>query len=211
MTFKKNKYEIIKKAISPDLAEFCYAYFLNKRSVAKFLFEQRYINPFEIMFGTWTDAQVPNTYSHYSDIVMETLLRALVPRMEKHTGLKLHPTYSYARLYKNGDILHRHIDRFSCEISTTLHLGGDPWSFFIEPSGTVNKAGIKLNLKPGDMIVYKGCELEHWREPFTGQNCGQVFLHYNDASSKEAENNKYDGRPMLGVPNSFSKNKSEGE
>jgi hypothetical protein len=211
MTFKKNKYEIIKKAISPDLAEFCYAYFLNKRSVAKFLFEQRYINPFEIMFGTWTDAQVPNTYSHYSDIVMETLLRALVPRMEKHTGLKLHPTYSYARLYKNGDILHRHIDRFSCEISTTLHLGGDPWPFFIEPSGTVNKAGIKLNLKPGDMIVYKGCELEHWREPFTGQNCGQVFLHYNDASSKEAENNKYDGRPMLGVPNSFSKNKSEGE
>jgi hypothetical protein len=39
--------------------------------------------------------------------------------MEKHTKLKLIPTYSYARIYKKGDVLHRHKDRFSCEISTT--------------------------------------------------------------------------------------------
>ena len=46
-----------------------------------------------------------------------------LPIMEKKTGLKLHPTYSYARIYKAGDImLKRHKDRFSCEISTTLNL-----------------------------------------------------------------------------------------
>ena len=42
--------------------------------------------------------------------------------MEKIQNLKLNPTYSYARIYKTGDILHRHKDRFSCEISTTLNL-----------------------------------------------------------------------------------------
>jgi len=205
MTFKKNKYLVVRKAISPDLAAFCYTYFLNKRDVAQFLFEQKYINPFEKLFGIWTDTQVPNTYSHYADIVMETLLRALVPSVEKYTGLKLYPTYSYARIYKNGDILHRHTDRFSCEVSTTLHLGGDPWPISLQPPGSPTKAGIKINLKPGDMLVYRGCDVEHWRDPFTGQHCGQVFLHYNDASTKDAEKNKYDGRPMLGIPSSFGK------
>ena len=57
------------------------------------------------MFGTWTDQQVPNTYSHYSDMVMETLIMKVLPRMQKETGLQLIPTYSYARLYKKGDIL----------------------------------------------------------------------------------------------------------
>ena len=29
---------------------------------------------------------------------------------------------------KKGDVLHRHKDRYSCEISTTVNLGGDsPW------------------------------------------------------------------------------------
>jgi len=203
MSFKKNKFKVIEKAISPDLADFCYTYFLNKRRVAQYLFVNKLINPYETMLGVWNDDQVPNTYSHYADIVMETLLDALVPRMQKETSLKLVPTYSYARIYKNGDILKRHKDRFSCEISTTLNLGGDPWPIFLEPSGKTDMAGIKVDLKPGDMLIYKGCDLEHWREPFTGQNCGQVFLHYN-RKTKEAELNKYDRRPMLGLPD-FSK------
>ena len=207
MSFKKNKYSVIKKAISPDLAAFCYVYFLNKRTVAKFLFEEKYLHPFEEMFGVWNDDQVPNTYSHYADMVMETLLVSLVPRMEKETGLKVSPTYSYARIYKNGDILHRHSDRFSCEVSTTLNLGGDPWPIYLEPSGKKDMAGIKINLDPGDMLIYRGCELEHWREAFEGQHCGQVFLHYNDQKSKDADKNKYDGRPMIGLPAYFAKRK----
>jgi hypothetical protein len=205
MLFKKNKFKVIEKTISPDLADFCYTYFLNKRRVAQYLFENKLINPYETMFGVWNDDQVPNTYSHYADIVMETLLDALVPRMQKETSLKLVPTYSYARIYKNGDILKRHKDRFSCEISTTLNLGGDPWPIFLEPSGKTDMAGIKVDLKPGDMLIYKGCDLEHWREPFTGQNCGQVFLHYN-RKTKEAKLNEYDRREILGLPGFAKKN-----
>ena len=154
--------------------------------------------------GTWSDTQVPNTYSHYADIAMETLLQWVQPIMEKHTKLKLVPTYSYARIYKKGDVLKRHKDRFSCEISTTLNLGGDPWPIYLEPSGKEGKNGIKINLKPGDMLIYSGCELEHWREAFDGTDCAQVFLHYNTAS-KKVEQNKFDGRPFLGLPNQFKK------
>jgi len=200
MSFKKNKYTVLKKIISRELADFCYAYFLNKRNVARFLFDQKYISPFTEYWGIWTDEQVPNTYSHYGDLVMETLLQKVKPIMEKNTGLKLSETYSYARIYKNGDVLARHKDRYSCEISTTLNLGGDPWPIYLDPTGKEKQAGIKVDLDPGDMLIYSGCDLEHWREEFTGKDCGQVFLHYNKAGSKMAKENKFDKRPFIGLP-----------
>ena len=200
MSFKKNKYTVLKNAISPEISEFVYKYFLNKRNVARFLLDQKYISPFTEYFGVWNDSQVPNTYSHYSDIAMETLLIEVKPVMEKHTGIKLSPTYSYARIYKEGDVLARHSDRYSCEISTTLNLGGDPWPIYLDPTGRKGQAGIKIDLKPGDMLIYSGCDLEHWREEFKGKDCGQVFLHYNKANSKTAKENYLDKRPLLGTP-----------
>jgi hypothetical protein len=202
--FKKDRFTVIEKAIDPKIANFVYNYFLMKRQVARTMFDNRYISPFTTEFGVWNDEQVPNTYSHYSDIAMETLLLAVQPIMEKQTGLKLIPTYSYARIYKKGDILHRHKDRFSCEISTTLNLGGDAWPIYIEKDpkkgGVVdgkgyisdNTKGIKVILKPGDMLVYRGNLLEHWRDEFKGTDCGQVFLHYNNASTKGAKENIFD-------------------
>jgi len=203
LSFKKNKYTVLKKAISKELADFVYKYFLNKRNVARFLFDQKYISPFNQEYGVWNDEQVPNTYSHYSDIAMETLLQEIKPIMEKHIGIKLSPTYSYARIYKKGDILNRHKDRYSCEISTTLNLGGDSWPIYLDPTGKQGQAGIEINLEAGDMLIYSGCDLEHWREEFKGKNCGQVFLHYNKDGSKKAKENYLDKRPLLGVPSWF--------
>ena len=194
-----NKYQVIKKAVSYDLANFCFNYFLLKRDAAKFMYDNNIIHDNGI-FGTWTDTQIPNTYTHYADPVMETLLVKMLPVMKEQTGLDLIPTYSYARAYKKGDELERHKDRPSCEISTTINLGGDPWSIFIEPSGEIGREGTKVLLEVGDMLVYSGCELEHWREPFDGNICGQVFLHYNHVNGPFAEKNKFDGRPMLGLP-----------
>ena len=193
-------YRIVKQAISKELAQFVYEYFLMKRSVARKFFDERYISPYNFDWGVWNDDQIPETYSHYSDIAMETLLQKLRPSVEKETGLELNETYSYARIYKKGDVLERHKDRYSCELSATLNLGGDSWPIYLEPSGELGKEGIKVDLEPGDMLIYKGCEVEHWREAFEGENCGQVFLHYNNASNEKAEENKYDGRPFLGLP-----------
>ena len=186
-----NKYQVIKSAVSYELANFIFNYFLLKRDAVDFMYKNN-ITYDNGMLGTWTDDQIPNTYSHYADPVMETLLMKVLPVMKKETGLELVPTYSYARAYKKGDTLHKHKDRPSCEISTTLNLGGDLWAIFIE--------GNKVILEVGDMLVYSGCELEHWREPFEGDICGQVFLHYNHLNGKFADKNKFDGRPMLGLP-----------
>ena len=212
MIFQYQKYQVVKNAISYELANFIFNYFLLKRDAVKFLYQNN-ITYDTGLLGTWTDRQIPNTYSCYADPVMETLMIKVLPKMQQETGLNLVPTYSYARLYKKGDILKRHKDRPSCEISCTLNLGGDPWSIFIDGTGAdtvidehknIHKPnapkGTKVLLEVGDMLVYSGCELEHWREPFEGNVCGQVFLHYNHVNGPFAEKNKFDGRPLLGVP-----------
>tara|TARA_R100001530_G_scaffold124059_2_gene92163 strand:- start:449 stop:1117 length:669 start_codon:yes stop_codon:yes gene_type:complete len=220
MSFKKNKYEIVRNAISKEEANLIYNYFLNKKRSYDFLMEKRYFSPFEYIYGTYNDPQVPNTYSHYSDLLMDTLLQHVQPMMEKKLNFKLSPTYSYARKYKKNDILKRHKDRFSCEISTTMNLGGDAWPIYLEPNPKLgelindlyvsqNTKGIKINLNPGDMLIYSGCELEHWREPFTGQDCAQVFLHYNKKGSKKAQENEFDTRPFLGLPAYYKKKESD--
>jgi|TARA_R100000479_G_scaffold151815_1_gene87628 hypothetical protein len=200
MSLKKNKYLVIKKAISKELAIFVYNYFLMKRQVCQTLMKEKYISPFAHEWGSWNDPQAPGSYSHYADIAMETLLIKCQPIMEKHTKLKLLPTYSYARIYKKGDVLHRHKDRFSCEVSATMNLGGDKWPICLEPSGEVGMKGIEIKLNPGDMLIYRGQDLEHWREKFNGDNCAQVFLHYNEIVDNSSYNNIYDKREHPGLP-----------
>ena len=137
----------------------------------------------------------------------------VLPVMQQHTDMNLIPCYTYTRVYKKGDILKRHSDRPSCEISTTLHLGGSPWTIFLDPTGQKTvideykqiikpnaPKGISIDLEVGDMLVYSGCELEHWREPFEGDNCAQVFLHYNNIDGPFGTQNKFDKRPLLGIP-----------
>jgi len=212
MSFQQTKYQVIKNAISYELANFIFNYFLLKRDAVNFMYKNNLMAENSIL-GTWKDQQVPNVYSHYADFCMETLLMKVIPIMTKETGLNLIPTYSYARVYEKGSILKRHKDRPSCEISTTLNLGGDPWPIFIDPTGSDNvideyknihkpnaPAGVRVDLTPGDMLVYSGCDLEHWREPFEGSICAQVFLHYNHVDGRFANENLFDKRPMLGIP-----------
>ena len=178
MSFKKDKYIVIKKAVSKELALFLYNYVVVKKQCFTTMRNRQYISPMETAFGRWGDKQVPNTFVAYADIPMETLM------------LKLQ-------------------DRFSCEISTTLYLGGDPWPIYIEPSGKHGMKGKKINLKVGDMLVYKGEDLEHWREPFEGkEDCVQIFFHYNNAKRKGARDNMFDKRPHVGLPFWFKNKKN---
>ena len=181
MDFKKDKYLIIKNIISKDLAQFLYNYLIIKRQVYHTMTEFRYLSPFDESYGNMNDPQLSNTWSCYGDTAMDTVLLRCQEKIEKETKLKLIPTYSYTRLYKKGDVLERHKDRFSCEVSTTLYLGGSKWPIYVD---TNPKTGIfigkkdedgrstyipgktkgkKVDLDQGDLLVYYGCDLEHWR------------------------------------------------
>lgn len=142
--------------------------------------------------------QVPTAHSKYADPAMESMLLHVHSLIEKVTGLTLFPTYAYHRVYRNGDELKPHTDRPSCEISATLSFNYSyddskyTWPIFID--------GSPIPMKPGDLAVYRGIELEHWRNPFSIEEDAwhvQAFLHYVDANGPHKEW-KYDKRSSIG-------------
>lgn len=122
------------------------------------------------------DPQIPTSFSDYNYISFLELLCEKTPEVSEILEETVLPTYTYARVYKNGSVLEKHSDRDSCEISLTLHLGGDkPWLIWIKtPEG--EDRSVELN--PGDAMMYRGTIAEHWRDEYVGNEYTQVFLHY---------------------------------
>ena len=188
--FEKNKYLSVEKLVPVDLCRVITKYALLK--------EETDFSP-----DIGPRAQVENAHSVYGDTLMETMIHFLQPHMEKHTGLTLCPTYTYYRVYRPGMQLKIHRDRPSCEISTTICFGFNytstninyRWGMYVEP-------GIRIDQNPGDAIIYRGCEVDHWRDTFeAGPNSYQVqaFFHYIDVNGPFYPEYAYDKRPKLGV------------
>ena len=209
--FIENKYVVIKDFLNKDAASIFYNYCKLKTQsidIKKFYCKESYDSLWD---GRFDDKQSYGDFSYYGDPVMESILQLGLNSMQNFTGLNLVCNYSYWRLYQKDSILKRHLDRKSCEISTTLCLGYDisdvdqnvypdfDWPMFIKDK---NNNEIPIHLKPGDMLIYRGCEVEHWREPFIGINHAQVFLHYNDVNGENPIVN--DNRRCLGVPKNIT-------
>lgn len=131
------------------------------------------------------DNQAPNSSSMYNWMPSLELLCELTKTITEQSGTTVVPTYSYIRVYRTGDDLKKHSDRPSCEISVTVNLGGDcDWPIHIErPDHSI----ASLTLKPGDAMLYLGCQAQHWRDPIPGSRCVQVFLHYVESQGPNHE------------------------
>jgi hypothetical protein len=186
-------YKIIKNIINKQVCNIAVDYCELTKTKAKYLFNNNLIPMDSRIYGTFGDFQITkkNVFCYYGSEFFDCLLNFLKNDIEKELNLKLKSMYSYFRIYTKGSVLKPHIDRDSCEFSTTLNLGGDPWPIYF----LIDKKEVEILLNPGDMLVYRGCELKHWRNKFKGNKCYQVFLHYNDVKSKYAI---YDGRFSLG-------------
>jgi hypothetical protein len=141
------------------------------------------------------DTQVQKAFSGGSPAVTETLLDLMTPILSHRLDCELYPTYSYLRIYLKGAALAKHMDRYSCEISATLPIeyeGPGIWPLCLEVDGNVKK----IELEPGDALIYKGIQIPHWREPFEGERQVQVFLHYVKKHGQYSEF-KFDKRPHL--------------
>jgi hypothetical protein len=182
-TFKEKGYCIIKDAISHELRDFITQYALFD--------EMQDFNP--------DTQQVVGAHSKYADPAMESMLLSLHKVMEENTGLTLFPTYSFYRVYRPGDVLTPHTDRPSCEISATMCFNYSyddtkfNWPIFVDNG--------KLILKPGDMAIYRGCDLKHWRDEFKHLDDAvwhvQGFFHFVDADGPYTDY-KYDKRNSVG-------------
>lgn len=205
-SFKESKFSVVKNIITPDMAKFLYEYVKLKATTVSFKKEVEPEYWDRDWDGHFTCEQCPNTFSHYGDPVMDTLGIKLLSEVSRYTGEDVCYTYSYYRFYQKGDVLKKHTDRKSCDISATVYLGSDTsnldypysWPFFVKHE----KEDLEIHLNPGDIVLYRGCDLPHWRNECECLNHGQVFLHYN----KNGEDaSVHDGRVLLGVPKRFQR------
>lgn len=145
---------------------------------------------------TEKDEQCPLSDSVYGDPLFDNLLQEFAEPIGQHIGKKLLPTYTYARIYRTGEVLKPHKDRPACQYSATLTLGYDAkmvWPIYFDEQ----RESI-VHLEVGELAVYSGCEVLHWRPAFKGKWQVQVFLHYVDADGPYASEYK-DGRSELGT------------
>ena len=146
------------------------------------------------------DPQCPLSDSVYGDPVFDKLLEELTETLSKQLGVSLDPAYTYARIYRPGEVLERHSDRPSCEISGTMTLGFEPntsvWPIYFAKDEE-DLVGLPLFINTGDLVMYRGNELPHWRPPFKGVWQVQVFFHYVDKNGPYKDH-KFDGRKQLG-------------
>ena len=160
------KYKVIKNFLSQEEIKIYGAY-------AKILHEEN-VNNFDEFQNNNGDT------AFYKDPLFNFLQRDKHKIIEEAIGIKLLYTYNFWRCYTYNAILKKHTDRPSCEFSATVFIDSDgtDWPIFID--------GKEILLNKGDILIYKGCEVEHWREPFTGDFQIQLFLHFVDADGKYA-------------------------
>ena len=224
--FEENGYVILKGFLDKSVANFLYHYTLLEEKRLDYINDKyatelykpcnRYPTKdkfIENIYGTKNETQALGDLSRYGDLVFDTILDMSTKHICNYTNLVLYPTYSYHRLYTQGTELKRHKDRPSCDISTTLCLGYDSsnlneeynWPIFMGPNnGKRNEQGVAVYLEPGDMVVYRGCFLEHWREPLLALNHSQVFLHFTTDKSLEK-----DGREVYGIDGTFREEQTQ--
>ena len=179
--FERERYVVLRSIVAPPLLGFLWRYVLEREAAGVMA----------------SDPEWPDTPVAYGDDVMEHMLERLRPEAEAACGRQLFPTYSYLRIYKTGNALRPHHDRPACEISLSVNLGQEPsavWPLWLGGSTGPRAA----ELQPGDAVLYRGIELEHWREPYAGVRAAQLFLHYVDRDGPHAEW-KYDKRDALSM------------
>lgn len=144
------------------------------------------------------EKQVNGSLARYSHPQYKKIHSDIRINLEKILGEKLYNTYYYDRFYFPGQELKRHTDRDACEISVTVHIGSNSkkqWPIWMKsPEGEERY----INMEPGDGVIYKGCDIEHWREPFNPYRYPlekffkkdyyyhQVFFHYVKANGSRA-------------------------
>jgi len=172
---------LIKDFISKDLISYL-------SSVSKI-----YLRSNKIEFDKISNDDGVNTCAHH-DAWTDALLLHVLPKLRTLTKKQLEPTYAYLRIYTKYSKLSEHVDRDACEYSITFNI--DSCKTLDWP---IKMNGEDYYLKPGEAILYKGCDWKHSRDEFLGDWFAQCFLHFIDMNGPK-RTEIYDRRKMLGEP-----------
>ena len=191
--FRKSRYLFVKGLLPPEILRYLKIYY--GILLTNDLFTQ--------------DEQCPSSLSLGGDPGLDAVLEWLRPELGRLVGFELAPTYSYTRRYAKGELLRRHKDRQSCEVSVTLAIEvpkrAAPSVIYLKPP---NSRATKIAMREGDGCIYAGGEIEHWRDRFKRDGYIQLFLHFISKSGPYYPEHLFDGRHFLGTGRAASQKKA---
>ena len=134
-------------------------------------------------FGPLNDGQVERRMGIHNESVTAALHLRLTKLVGIITGEDLKPSYAYLGCYLDGAELKPHTDRPQCQFNLSIVFDmsdeqgqmPEPWPIFLKK----NNKTTAVNLAIGSGLLYRGTELEHWREPLPkGQRAIVCFYHF---------------------------------
>jgi hypothetical protein len=179
--FKKHSYTVLKNFIDKSYLKWAVKYYELKFNILRDHYTTRVDE-----YGHSPEPVMPIAKAYYGDPMAEILLLTLTPKVEKVVGKNLFPTYTYSRFYQAGQYLRKHTDRESCEYSITCPLTSLDWPLIVNDK--------EINLSPGDVLIYKGRELPHYRNTLKSGSVFQLHLHWVDQEGPYKDF-KFDKRP----------------
>jgi len=219
--FEKNGYLVARSFFDDTTIALMQTYFDFKYRIINYSQENRQAAEKSAMAPVDEHGDVASSFSFYSDHLVESIQLNYGQKASELARMKLSPSYTYTRIYEKGDWLMPHTDRPSCEISTTCPVlieGDGPSTIYISnyKINSVKEAGKKytldqieergdyseINLYPGDVLFYSGCEHFHWRKPLKDNYLIQFFMHYVETDGK-FKDHYFDTRPYSGFPENY--------
>lgn len=140
-------------------------------------------------FGPLNDGQVERRMGIHNESVTAALHLRLTKLVGLITGEDLKPSYAYLGCYLDGAELKPHTDRPQCQFNLSIVFDmsdeqgqmPEPWPIFLKK----NNKTTAVNLAIGSGLLYRGTELEHWREPLPkGQRAIVCFYHFVEKTFK---------------------------
>ena len=220
LLFKKNRYYLAKGLVNDDLLSYVQD---SWKGYDKYPFDSIFVKKQGIHKenSKWKDEF--ETIEFGAAPFGTILLTRLQKEIEKIINIKLIPTYNYSRKYFRNSVLYAHRDRPSCEISATICIDQDtdnkkPWPIWLKNDknyANQTYAGAyeisqkldedirkqsgckKILMEPGDVLIYQGINVLHWRDQLEGNFSKNVFIHYvnkNGPLFKDHPELEWDGR-----------------
>ena len=115
----------------------------------------------------------PHRWVLHNDDAGRMLQTAVLHVAQLIAGEALKPSFCYLLRYLEGATLDRHRDRAQCAITAVLQIdfdpapsGATPWPLHFRTGGGETSVSLAI----GDLIVFRGTEVEHYRDALT---CGR--------------------------------------
>lgn len=180
---RRRDFEVLVEEARPRFAEHRYCELPGLLHPAHVAALTRYYEALMECGSKWKlgDEQVPLRHGWHNEFVSRYFHHQLTKIVSRAAGEPVRTSYTYLSAYHPGAVLKPHVDRKQCIFTLSVMIerppapGTERWPLWFQ----THKGNVSVTQAGGDGVLFRGCELPHWRErPPGGQASATLIFHY---------------------------------